>query len=107
MSLVQNLPVDNNPITKQESELVNMLFKEPTPVKCPNSQVHKVSSEQKRLLKILQEGLLIILLFVFFTLPLIDKLCEKYLTFLNNTTIYILRIFIILIVFWLIRTWLI
>lgn len=102
MSLVQNLPVDNNPITKQESELINMLFEDPSQV--PEPEI--ILSEQKqRLLHIFQEGLLVIILFVFFTLPFIDKLCERYLTFLNHTTIYILRIIIVLIVFWLLKTW--
>jgi hypothetical protein len=107
MSLVQNLPVDNNPITKQESELIEMLFEDPPSTSQVPPDDH-ISNEQKlRLLHIFQEGLLVILLFVFFTLPFIDKLCERYLTFLNPTTIYILRIIIVLIVFWLLKTWLI
>lgn len=105
MSLVQNLPVDNNSVTKQESELINMLFEEESAQPQPSSvPVKQVSCEHKRqLLHIFQEGLLIVLLFLFFTLPFIDKLCEKYLPFLNNTIIYVLRIIIILIVFWFIK----
>jgi hypothetical protein len=106
MSLVQNLPVDNNPVTRQESDLVQMLFEEESKPQPQPQQVKEVSCDQKRLLlHIFQEGLLIVLLFLFFTLPFIDKLCEKYLPFLNNTIIYILRIIIILIVFWLVKTW--
>jgi hypothetical protein len=102
MSLVQNLPVDNNPVTKQESELIKILFEKPSN---DDTKKNTPSEEYKlRLLHIFQEGLLIILLFLFFTLPFIDKICEKYLTFLNNTTIYIIRIIIILISFWLIKT---
>ncbi len=105
MSLVQNLPVDNNSVTKQESELIHMLFEEESTQSQLQSQPCSVSCDHKRqLLHIFQEGLLIVLLFLFFTLPFIDKLCEKYLPFLNNTIIYVLRIIIILIVFWFIKT---
>lgn len=105
MSLVQNLPVDNNSVTKQESELIQMLFEEESTQKQQQPSSVPVSCEHKRqLLHIFQEGLLIVLLFLFFTLPFIDKLCEKYLPFLNNTIIYVLRIIIILIVFWFIKT---
>lgn len=108
MSLVQNLPVDNNPVTKQETELVQMLFQEAQNTPPPSTHhVGTASDDQRlRLLHIFQEGLLIILLFLFFTLSFVDKLCLKYLSFMNETTIYIARIVIILILFWVIKTYL-
>lgn len=111
MSIVQNLPVDMNPITQQEKELISVLFPSiPIPSNIHNknneNNVKQNNLHSRDLLLVFQEGLLIILLFLLFTLPISNQLVHKWLSnYCNPTIIFMLRISIILIIYWIVKSY--
>ena len=95
MSEIEKLPSDHHAISSQEKEVMELLFK------TTSNEIKKYSS----LFNEFKEGLVIVILFLIFTLSFVDECIKKFIPFTIHypILIYIFKIMMILILFWIFK----
>lgn len=103
MSSLQNLPVDTITATDQESNVMDMLF--PTPKGVDDNNPENGSKKSPYVgLRIFEDGLLIIILFLVFSLPYGDDFLRDYLKIDNQCIAsYIIKAICIIVIYWIIK----
>ena len=106
MSQLSSLPVDTSQILPQEKEIIDILFKkedDKNPIQ-ENFQTIKTNMNQcSKLYSEVKEGLWVVLLFLIFTMQFTDDCIKKWSPFKSDLIIYIFKILIIVILYWLFK----
>lgn len=102
MSLLENLPVDVHTPTQQEEKVVDILFGDKNDRKCPgNHSNHSTPSHE--MLRTFEEGLLIVALFLIFSLPQVTDLVRRVPFVSSVLWENLMKIILILVVFMIIK----
>ena len=100
MSLLENLPVDVHTPTQQEEKVVDILFGHKNDdKKCPGNH----STQSHEMLRTFEEGLLIVALFLIFSLPHVTDLVRKIPFVSSILWENLMKIIVILVVFMIIK----
>lgn len=105
MSSLQNLPVDTITATDQESNVMDMLFPTRPKELDKNEEQEKESKKSPHVgLRVFEDGLLIIILFLVFSLPYSDEILHQYLKIDYQSVVsYIIKAICILVIYWIIK----
>ena len=92
MSEIEKLPSDQQDISSQEKEVMDLLFK------TTSNEIKKYSKWFHEL----KEGLFIVILFLIFTFSFVDECIKKFIPITTHYPIfiYIIKIIMILLLFW-------
>lgn len=110
MSQLSSLPVDTSQILPQEKEIMDVLFKNIVPkpiqdVKENYQKIEKNISVFTKLITEIKEVFGIILLFLIFTFEYTDQILKRYSPFKSDLIIYIIKIIIIIILYWIFKNY--
>lgn len=110
MTSLEQLPVDAHEPLEHEHHVVDILLTAPQkqePPSTPTDAKHNHHDDRDHhhhpYLRMFEESLTIVLLFLVFNLPIVDQLLEN-LHIRNVFLIYALKIFLIVIFFWILKT---
>jgi len=106
MSLLENLPVDIHTPTQQEEQVVDILFQKdhPAPSHSTRDGTPTHSRDKHAVLQGFEEGLVIVILFLVFSLPHVTTYLES-LSFLSGSLgrQFVIKILLILILYGIIK----
>lgn len=104
MSLLENLPVDIHTPTQQEEQVIDILFQKDHPAPCHSSSDPKQPRDKHAILQGFEEGLVIVILFLVFSLPQVTTYLES-LSFISGSLgrQFVIKIVLILILYGIIK----